>query len=68
MAADVPVLADFIDALGRRVTAEETRSGLATILTRTVDEGLNAGHPALDRESAVKLGTALVAWGNGEGP
>lgn len=68
-------LADFIDAHGRRVTAEETRSGLVAVLTRTVDgalgtwtagEGFRSGHPALDRENALELGTALVAWANGE--
>ena len=60
------VLADFIDSHGRRVTAEETRSGLVAILTRTPDEGLNGGHPALDRERALELGTALVDWAKRE--
>lgn len=58
----VPELARFTDALGRRVTAEPTRSGLLALLTRTVDEGLNVGHPCLSRENARELGEALLAF------
>jgi hypothetical protein len=52
-------LASFIDALGRRVTAEVANSGLLVILTRTADEGLNGGHPALNAENATALRDAL---------
>ena len=55
-------LASLIDALGRRVTAIVTPSGLLTILTRTPDEGLRGGHPALDREQAAVLRDALTAF------
>lgn len=58
-------LANFLDALGRRVTAELTRSGLLAILTRTPDEGLKGGHPALDRDNARELGNALLAFADG---
>jgi hypothetical protein len=64
--APPPVLAGFIDAQGHRVTAEVTPSGLVTVLARTPDEGLRSGHPCLNRENALVLGTALVAWANGE--
>lgn len=59
-------LASFLDALGRQVTAEPTRSGLLAVLTRTVDEGLRSGHPCLDRDNARELGLALVAWADEE--
>jgi hypothetical protein len=60
-------LANFIDALGRRVTAEPTRSGLLAILTRTPDKGLRGGHPALDVDNARVLRDALTAFiGDGE--
>lgn len=67
MTADIPPpieLASFIDALGRRVTLELTHSGLAAILTRTPELGLRGGHPALDRENALELGTALIEFAN----
>jgi len=57
-----PELANFIDALGRRVTAEETPSGLLAILTRTAAEGLRGGHPALSQDNARELGNALIAF------
>jgi hypothetical protein len=60
-------LANFLDALGRRVTVEGTRSGLASILTRTPESGLLGGHPALDRDNARELGNALLAFAD-EGP
>lgn len=69
MTADNPPpaeLARFIDAQGHCVTAEVTRSGLLAILTRTPDEGLNGGHPALNREMARELGMALVLWADEE--
>ena len=59
--------ARIIDALGRHVTAEVTPSGLLVILTRTPDEGLRSGHPALGRENARELGNALLAFADGEG-
>lgn len=55
-------LASFLDALGRRVTAELTRSGLLVVLTRTASEGLNGGHPALSQDNARELGNALIAF------
>jgi hypothetical protein len=58
----------IIDALGRYVTAEVTPSGLLVILTRTADEGLRSGHPALNAENARELGNALLAFADGEGP
>lgn len=61
-------LASFIDALGRRVTVEVTRSGLAIVLTRTPAEGLRSGHPALSRDNARELGTALLAFADEEAP
>jgi hypothetical protein len=67
-----PVLARFIDALGREVTATIAPSGLLIILSRTVDvaegERLGAlnGYPALDRETAGLLGAALLEYA-GEG-
>lgn len=64
-------LANFIDALGRRVTAEETPSGLVAVLTRTPDEGLNGGHPCLTQDNARELGNALIAFAGrreGESP
>jgi len=60
-------LADFIDARGRRVTAERTRSGLCVVLTRTPDKGLRSGHPALSPEHARELGLALLAFADREG-
>jgi hypothetical protein len=61
--ASAPVeFARFIDALGRRVTAELTRPGLLAILTRTPDKGLNGGHPALSQDHARQLGNALIAF------
>jgi hypothetical protein len=71
VASDTPPpveLARFIDALGRRVTAEVTRSGLLAILTQTAGEGLNGGHPALSREHAETLRDALNEFIDGEGP
>ena len=68
--ADTPPpaeLARFIDAQGREVTAERTRSGLLAVLTRTPGEGLNGGHPALNRENARELGYALLAFADEEG-
>ena len=63
MPADVPPpLADFIDALGRRVTAEVTPSGLLAVLTRTPERGLRGGHPALNAEMCRELGLALLAF------
>lgn len=59
-------LASLIDAQGRRVTVEVTRSGLAAVLTRTPDEGLNGGHPALSPENARDLGNALIAFAGRE--
>lgn len=62
MASDTPPpveLTRFIDAQGHRVTAELTRSGLLAILTQTAGEGLNGGHPALNREHAKTLRDAL---------
>jgi hypothetical protein len=61
-------LANFFDAQGHRVTAELTRSGLLAILTQTADEGLNGGHPALNREHAETLRDALNEFIDGEGP
>ena len=61
-------LANFLDALGRRVTAEVTRSGLLAVLTRTPAEGLRGGHPALNRDNARELGNALLAFASTEGP
>lgn len=55
-------LANFLDALGRRVTVEVTRSGLAAVLTRMPESGLNGGHPALSRDNARELGNALLAF------
>ena len=55
-------LVSLIDALGRRVTAIVTPSGLLTILTLTMDEGLRGGHPALDRKQAAELRDALTAF------
>lgn len=55
-------LASFIDALGRRVTVEVTRSGLAAILTQTPERGLREGHPALSQDNARELGNALIAF------
>lgn len=63
-----PPLASLIDAQGRRVTAEVTRSGLVAILTRTPDEGLNGGHPALNADNARQLGNALLAFAEREAP
>jgi hypothetical protein len=60
-------LASFIDALGRRVTVEVTRSGLAAILTQTPERGLRGGHPALNRDNARELGNALIAFAD-QGP
>lgn len=59
-------LANILDAHGRRVTAEVTRSGLVAILTRTAGKGLNGGHPALNAENARELGNALIAFADGE--
>ena len=59
-------IARLIDALGHLVTAEETRSGLLVILTRTAAKGLRDGHPALDRESARTLGKALIEYADRE--
>jgi len=64
----LPVLADFIDSQGHRVTAEETRSGLLAVLTRMPSSGLRNGHPALDRDSARTLGLALLAFADGGEP
>jgi hypothetical protein len=62
-----PVLAEFFDALGRRVTAEPTRSGLLAILTRTPEEtGLRGGHPALNAENAAELRDALDKYLEGQ--
>lgn len=58
-------LANFLDALGRRVTAEVTRSGLLVILARSPGTGLHGGHPALDRDNARTLGLALLAFADG---
>jgi hypothetical protein len=67
--ASAPVeLTRFIDALGRRVTAELTRSGLVVILTRTPDKGLNGGPPALNPANARQLIEALTPFAAGEGP
>lgn len=63
-----PELANFIDALGRRVTAEITPSGLLVILTRTPDEGLRSGHPALNQENATTLRDALTVFVDGDAP
>jgi len=52
-------LANFLDALGHRVTAEVTPSGLLGIFARTADEGLNGGWPALNTENAVALRDGL---------
>jgi hypothetical protein len=60
-------LANFFDAHGHRVTAELTRSGLLAILTQTADEGLNGGHPALNRGHAETLRDALDEFIAGEG-
>jgi hypothetical protein len=65
--AAAPVLAEFFDALGRRVTATIARSGILVILTRDPESGLRGGHPALDRESAAELRDALTAF-IGSGP
>lgn len=69
MTSDAPPpveLASFIDALGRRVTVEVTRSGLAAILTQTPERGLRGGHPALSQDNARELGYALVAFADRE--
>ena len=60
------VLTRFIDAQGHQVTAGVTRSGLLVILTRTPDEGLRGGHPALSRDNARQLGNALLAFADRE--
>jgi hypothetical protein len=60
-------LARFIDALGRVVTATVAPSGLLIVLTRTPATGLRGGHPALDRETARVLGTALIEFADREG-
>jgi hypothetical protein len=57
-------LASFIDALGRRVTVELTRSGLAAILTQTPERGLRSGHPALTQDNAQEHGNALLDFTN----
>lgn len=59
-------LANFLDALGRRVTAEVTSSGLLAILTSTPDRGLRGGHPCLSPENARELGEALIRFADGE--
>lgn len=59
-------LANFLDALGRRVTVEVTRSGLAVILARSPDEGLNGGPPALNPANARELIEALIAFADQE--
>jgi hypothetical protein len=61
-------LARLIDAQGHEVTAEITRSGLLVILSRTPDEGLSGGHPALNAENARELGLALIAFADREVP
>lgn len=61
-------LANIIDAHGRRVTAEATRSGLLVILTRTVDENVKAGDPALNLANVVELRDALNVFIDGESP
>lgn len=59
-------LANFLDGLGRRVTVEITRSGLAAILTQTPERGLRGGHPALSQDNARVLGYALIAFADRE--
>ncbi len=69
MTADIQApaeIARFIDAQGHEITATVTRSGLCVILTRTPDEGLRSGHPALSPEHARELGLALLAFADGE--
>lgn len=61
-------LANILDAHGRQVTAEVTRSGLLAILTRTVGTGQDSGQPALNRENAVELRDALNDFIAREGP
>lgn len=71
MAADTQAaapLADFIDALGRRVTAEETYSGLLAVLTRMPSSGIRNGHPCLNRDNARTLAVALLAFADGGEP
>jgi hypothetical protein len=59
-------LASFIDALGHQVTVVVAPSGLLVILTRTADEGLRDGHPALNVENAIELRDALMEFIDGQ--
>jgi hypothetical protein len=61
-------LANFLDALGRRVTAEVTHSGLLAVIARMPSSGLRNGHPCLDRDNARELGLALLAFADGGEP
>ena len=59
--------ASLTDALGHRVTATVTRSGLLALVTRRPPSGAADGHPCLSPENAAQLRDWLTEFIDGQG-